>query len=108
MLINMLDRGREAANDEAAVQKRERTVPIPSTITRVPGYPNKLCVYKMEASSYWQVRCWIAGRTYRRSAKTQNLRVALRFAGAMYEEWLARNYQQGATAAPPRKLAERA
>ena len=101
MLINMLDRGREAANDEAAVQKRERTVPIPSTITRVPGYPNKLCVYKMEASSYWPVRCWIAGRTYRRSAKTQNLRVALRFAGAMYEEWLARNYQQGATAAVP-------
>lgn len=96
MLVNMLGRGREAANDEAAVQKRERTVPIPSTITRVPGYPDKLCVYKMDASCYWQVRCWIAGRTYRRSAKTQNLRIALRFAGAMYEEWLAQNYRADA------------
>ena len=96
MLLDRLDRGREAANDESAPQKRERTVPIPSTITRVPGYPDKLCVYKMDASCYWQVRCWIAGRTYRRSAKTQNLRIALRFAGAMYEEWLAQNYRSGA------------
>jgi len=96
MLLDRLDRGRAAANDESAPQKRERTVPIPSTITRVPGYPDKLCVYKMDASCYWQVRCWIAGRTYRRSAKTQNLRIALRFAGAMYEEWLAQNYRSGA------------
>ena len=93
MLMHLLDQGRVPANDEATGQKRERTVPIPATITRVPGYPEKLCVYKMEASSYWQVRCWIAGRTYRRSAKTQNLRIALRFAGAMYEEWLAQNYK---------------
>ena len=95
MLMTSLDRGREAANDETAVQKRERTVPIPATITHVPGYPDKLCVYKMEASRYWQVRCWIAGRTYRRSTKTQSLRLALRFAGAMYEEWLAHNYKSG-------------
>lgn len=101
MLISVLDPGRAPANDEATGQKRERTVPIPSTITRVPGYPEKLCIYKMEASCYWQVRCWIAGRTYRRSAKTQNLRVALRFAGAMYEEWLAHNYQQGAAVPAP-------
>ncbi len=93
MMMSLLDTGRLVANDEAVGVQRERTVPIPDTITPVPGYPDKLCIYKMAASRYWQVRCWIAGRTYRRSTKTQTLRLALRFAGAMYEEWLGHNYQ---------------
>jgi hypothetical protein len=38
----------DAAND--SLSSRERTVPIPSTITAVPGYPNKLAVYKIAAS----------------------------------------------------------
>ena len=91
--MHVIDMARAAANDDTAVAQRERTVPIPSTITRVPGYPDKLCLYKMQASKYWQVRCWIAGRTYRRSTKTQNLRQALSFARTVYEEWLAENYQ---------------
>lgn len=93
MLMQLIDTARLAANDDTGMAKRERTVPIPSTITRVPGYPDKLCVYKMEASKFWQVRCWIAGRTYRRSTKTQNLRQAQSFARTVYEEWLAENYQ---------------
>jgi len=93
MLIQVFDMARAAANDDSGAAKRERTVPIPSTITRVPGYPDKLCVYKMQASKYWQVRCWIAGRTYRRSTKTQNLRQAQSFARTVYEEWLAENYR---------------
>lgn len=49
-----------AANDERFGQiQRERTVPIPETFTPVPGYPKKLVVFKMAASKYWQVRCWI-------------------------------------------------
>ncbi len=92
-MIEVITTTRTAANDEAGAVKRERTVPIPSTITRVPGYPDKLCVYKMEASKFWQVRCWIAGRTYRLSTKTQNLHQAQRFARTVYEEWLAENYQ---------------
>jgi len=96
MLIQYLDgadMARAAANDDMGVAKRERTVPIPETITRVPGYPDKLCLYKMQASKFWQVRCWIAGRIYRRSTKTQNLRQAQSFARTVYEEWLAENYQ---------------
>jgi hypothetical protein len=96
MLMQVIDLPRAAANDEAGAAKRERTVPIPSTITRVPGYPDKLCLYKMQASKFWQVRCWIAGRTYRRSTKTQNLRQAQSFARTVYEEWLAENYQSAA------------
>ena len=99
MLMEVINRARAAANDDTAVAQRERTVPIPSTITRVPGYPDKLCLYKMQASKYWQVRCWIAGRTYRRSTQTQNLRQALSFARTVYEEWLAENYQSASGAA---------
>jgi len=93
VLMHVIDTARAAANDDTAVAQRERTVPIPSTITRVPGYPDKLCLYKKQASKYWQVRCWIAGRTYRRSTKTQNLHQAQSFARTVYEEWLAENYQ---------------
>ena len=53
-----------------------RTVPIPETITAVPGYPSKLVLFKMPASQYWQMRCWVAGRTHRRSTKTTSLRKA--------------------------------
>ena len=40
-----------SANDEMfATQPRERTVPIPKSITAVPGYPRKLVVYKIAAN----------------------------------------------------------
>ena len=75
-----------AVNDEyfGKVQ-RERTVPIPETITPIPGYPRKLVVYKMAASKFWQVRCWFGGKTYRRSTRSQSLRVAQSYARRFYE-----------------------
>ena len=61
------------------------------------------------SGQFWQVRCWIAGRTYRRSTKTQSLRLAQSFARTVYEEWLAGNYQSvpdptGATVKAPKVL----
>lgn len=85
-----------AANDP--VLPRTRTVPITSTITPVPGYPRKLVVFKMAASQYWQIRCWIAGKTYRRSARTTSLRAAQAAARQFYEELLARQYSAGEAA----------
>jgi hypothetical protein len=76
----------DAANDNSV--RRDRTVPIPSTITAVPGYPNKLAVFKIAASKYWQARCWIAGRTHRRTTKTTSLMQAQRFARWFYESLL--------------------
>ena len=79
-----------AANDtHMRSSTRERTVPIPATITPVPGYPSKLSVFKIAASKYWQVRCWIGGRTHRRSTQTQSLRMALSYARTFYEQLLA-------------------
>ena len=69
--------------------QRERTVPIPSTITPIAGYPRKLVIFKMAASKFWQVRCWIAGRTHRKSTQTQNAQVARFFARQFYEQLLA-------------------
>ena len=104
MLVRFLQPAQIAANDDSGAAKRERTVPIPESITTVPGYPEKLCVYKMQASKYWQVRCWIRGRTYRRSTKTENLRQAQSVARTLYEQWLAENY----LTAPPPKFAVKA
>jgi integrase len=77
-----------AANDRLI--PRERTVPIPATITAVHGYPSKLVVYKIAASKFWQVRCWVAGRTHKRSTKTTSLPLAQRFARWFYEDRLVK------------------
>jgi hypothetical protein len=79
-----------SANDSHyKTHERERTVPIPSTITPVPGYPQKLVIYKIAASKFWQVRCWIAGKTHRSSTRTQSQRVAQSYARTYYEQRLA-------------------
>lgn len=90
-----------AANDPVLrTQARERTVPIPATITPVPGYPRKLSVFKIAASKFWQVRCWIAGRTHRRSTQTQSLRMAQSFARDFYEQLLAQSASLHIIASP--------
>ena len=82
--------GQPSANDGEGFEsrKRERSVPIRDSITRVPGYPNKLVVYRIEASRYWQARCWIDGRLRKRSTKRADLKPSLDMAKAFYEEWL--------------------
>ena len=90
-----------AANDPSPAalvrtQQRERTVPIPETLTPVPGYPQKLAVFKIAASRFWQVRCWVAGRTYRRSTQSQSLRMAQSFARQFYEQLMAKHYSESA------------
>ena len=49
----------------------------------------------MAASRFWQVRCWIKGKTYKRSAQTQSLRVAQSFARSFYEQLLAQSHGFG-------------
>ncbi|MFM8624342.1 MAG: hypothetical protein ACKOCZ_07515 [Betaproteobacteria bacterium] len=69
---------------------RERTVPIGETMHPVPGYPAKLVVFKMEASRFWQMRCWMSGRSHRRSTRTESLRLALNAARLFYQELITR------------------
>ena len=81
----------DRANHKATVHNRSRTVPIPSTVTAVPNYPSKLVIYKIAASQYWQMRCYMAGSTHKASARTTNQRVALNAAREFYELLCSRN-----------------
>jgi hypothetical protein len=82
-------------------QPRSRTVPIPNSITPVPGYPDKLVVFKIAASKYWQMRCWLNGVTHRKSAKTQSLRVAQSVARRFYEQLIVGGYTHANTTTNP-------
>ena len=86
----IFDTYQQACNDDQ--YPRHRTVPIPESITAVPGYPSKLVVFKISASKFWQVRCWIAGYTHRRSTKTTSLSAAQRFARWFYESLIAKEF----------------
>ena len=79
-----------ASNDaQMRTQKRERTVPIPESIISVPGYPEKLAIFRIQASKFWQVRCWHNGKTFRKTTKSQSKRSALIFARIFYEQLMA-------------------
>ena len=95
------DRKEEAPPAKAAAEgehQRHRTQPIPETITEVHGYPNKLILYKLDASPYWWVRTFEKGKIYRRSTKTEVKREATAFARAFYNEVVT-----GQVQSPPRK-----
>lgn len=58
----------EAANDTDYKPSRHRTLPILASITPIANYPTKLRIFKTMASRYWQVRCFLKGRTYTQCA----------------------------------------
>ncbi|WP_334188925.1 hypothetical protein [Noviherbaspirillum sp.] len=67
-----------------------RTVPIPETLQLVPGYPDKLKIYQIAASRFWQVRCYeqTTGKTIKRSTGQTDKREALKSAKALYDQIL--------------------
>lgn len=67
-------------DETSAAQKRHKTLPIPSSVSYIPGYPQKLFIYQLEASKYWWVRYFIAGKTLRKSTKCENKKQAIVFA----------------------------
>lgn len=105
MLTQITNFAFDAANDKLI--KRSRTVPIPETITAVAGYPNKLVVFKIAASKYWQTRCFIAGRTHKCSTKTTSLMQAQRYARWLYEKLLAQRFGVQAPVAEIKPAASR-
>ena len=65
-----------AANDSMASHARCRTLPIPESMTSVPGYPAKLVIFQTHASRFWQVRCFF-GQTVIKSLRTTSKRDAI-------------------------------
>ncbi len=76
-----------------ALKERHRTAPLPETLSHVPGYPHKLTIYKLEASSYWWVRYYIEGKIVRRSTKTEDKNKAYSFAKSFFNELELRRAQ---------------
>ena len=71
------------------VRKPSRTNPIPDTVCNVSGYPDKLKVFKVECSKYWQARVYVNGAYRFSSLKTESKKDALRNAIKFYESVLA-------------------
>ena len=66
--------------------ERHRSVPLKNTITRIPGYPRKLVIFKIPASSYWWVRYYAEKHIFKRTTKTENKRDALEAAKRFYDD----------------------
>jgi len=81
-----------SANDSLFAPTRNRTNPLPNTTHHIANYPNKLVIYKIQASRFWQVRCWFDGRYFKKSTKTQSLLQAKKAARFFFEETLALRY----------------
>jgi len=69
--------GQLAANDTNYLPPRHRTLPIPATVTPIANYPSKLRIFQTNASRYWQVRCYLKGKTHTQSLKTTNKQAAI-------------------------------
>ena len=66
--------------------ERHRSVPLQDTITRIPGYPRKLVIFKIPASSYWWVRYYAEKQIFKRTTKTEIKRDALEAAKRFYDD----------------------
>jgi hypothetical protein len=66
-----------AANDTRYLPPRHRTLPILASISPIANYPSKLRIFLTNASRYWQVRCFLKGRTYTQSLKTTSKQAAI-------------------------------
>ena len=81
-----------AANDIDFHASRHRTLPILASVTPIANYPTKLRIFKTNASRYWQVRCFIKGRTYTQSLKTTNKQAAISAAKQFFHIKVAELY----------------
>jgi len=77
--------------EKATKQTLHRTVPLRASISKVgKGYPDKLVIFRLPASSYWWVRYWTQNKMVKKSTKTPRKNEALQFAKKFYEDILLR------------------
>ncbi len=79
-----------AAAKKVNAAKNRSVVPIPSTIERIKGFPDKLILFKIPASPFWWVR-YHDKKPIKRSTKTESKQEAVRFAKKFYESVLVNN-----------------
>jgi hypothetical protein len=57
----------------------------PYQIQTVPRYPEALQIYRIPASSFWQVRYFVDGKYIRRSTGSENKAKAITFAKQLFD-----------------------
>ena len=70
----------------SAANERHRTLPTEKVF--IKNYPTKLFLYRLPASPFWWVRCYIAGRVIRKTTKTDSKQQAIAFAKDFYNQLL--------------------
>lgn len=70
---------------ETSAPLRNRLTPIPSSIDTIRGYPQKLIIYRTDASKYFWVRLYFNGRYHTKSTKAVSVVAAKSFAVSFYE-----------------------
>lgn len=78
------------ANDTQYASRLARSLPVLSSLNGVRGYPDKLRIYRIRGSCFWQVRCFMNGKMHVRSTRTIEKRKALEAAKQFYEELIVR------------------
>jgi integrase len=73
------------ANDDFYFNPRSRNAPIKSSFKQVDGLPEKLKIFRIAGSKYWQVRVFNQGRYISRSLKTTDLAEAQAAAKNFYQ-----------------------
>lgn len=79
-----------SANDTQYALRLARSLPVLSSLTGVRGYPDKLRIFRIRGSCFWQARCFMNGKMYVRSMRTIEKRKALEAAKQFYEELIVR------------------
>ncbi len=74
------------ANDDFFFVPRARNSPIKSSFRQVEGLPEKLKIFRIAGSKYWQIRIFNFGRYISRSLKTTDVHDAQMSAKAFYAE----------------------
>lgn len=96
--------GLEACNDSNYLPPRHRTLPILASVTPIANYPSKLRIFLTNASRYWQVRCYLKGKTYTQSLKTTSKQAAISQAKQFFHIKTAELYADKIVARSDRKI----
>ena len=75
----------QSANEADFAPPRFRNAPIKSSLTSVEGLPDKLKIFRITGSKYWQVRLYNLGRYISRSLKTTDIDEAKEFARVFFD-----------------------
>jgi hypothetical protein len=96
--------GLDACNDTNYLPPRHRTLPIQASVTPIANYPSKLRIFLTNASRYWQVRCYLKGKTYTQSLRTTNKQAAISLAKQFFHIKTAELYADKIEARPDKKV----